>query len=82
MPSLGFCALALDRDKRPLDVRSSNVGHRLWTGIVADEVACQVVEHLLSPAVVSAATAGTRSSGSARSCGSPTKASPCRVYAK
>jgi glycogen debranching enzyme len=51
LPSLGYYALALDRDKRPVDVRTSNIGHCLWTGIVDDAVAGQVVEHLLSPAM-------------------------------
>src|SRR5690606_6329422 len=44
-----FYALALDRDKRPVGVRASNVGHCLWTGIVDDSVADRVVEQLLSP---------------------------------
>ncbi|HEU5083970.1 MAG TPA: glycogen debranching N-terminal domain-containing protein [Acidimicrobiales bacterium] len=30
----GWYALALDADKRPVDVLASNVGHCLWTGIV------------------------------------------------
>lgn len=51
LPSLGFYALALDGDKRPVDVRTSNIGHCLWTGIVDDSVAEQVVQHLLSPAM-------------------------------
>lgn len=51
LPSLGFYALALDGDKRPVDVRTSNIGHCLWTGVVDESVADQVVEHLLSPAM-------------------------------
>ncbi len=48
-PELGFYAMALDRDKRPLRVVSSNIGHCLWTGIVDDAVAGQVVARLVSP---------------------------------
>ena len=33
----GFYALALDRDKRPVDSLCSNVGHLLWSGIVPPE---------------------------------------------
>jgi len=32
-----FYALALDRDKRPVDGLSSNAGHLLWTGIAKQE---------------------------------------------
>ena len=32
-----FYALALDRDKRPVDALSSNAGHLLWTGIAKQE---------------------------------------------
>jgi glycogen debranching enzyme len=49
LPELGFYAMALDRDKRPLDVVSSNIGHCLWTGIVDESVAGQVVERLIAP---------------------------------
>jgi glycogen debranching enzyme len=49
LPDLGTYALALDADKRPVDVCTSNVGHCLWTGIVEDSVAGQVVDRLLSP---------------------------------
>jgi glycogen debranching enzyme len=34
-----------------VDGRTSNIGQCLWTGIVDDSVAGQVVEHLLSPAM-------------------------------
>ena len=30
----GYYALALDRDKRPVDTMCSNIGHLLWSGIV------------------------------------------------
>jgi glycogen debranching enzyme len=48
MPDRGFYAIALDRDKRPVDSTSSNIGQCLWTGIVDEEVADQVVAKLVS----------------------------------
>ncbi|MGI8887273.1 MAG: amylo-alpha-1,6-glucosidase [Gaiellaceae bacterium] len=42
-----FFALALDGDKRPVDSLTSNIGHLLWSGIVDDEKAPALVEHLL-----------------------------------
>jgi glycogen debranching enzyme len=33
----GFYALALDREKRPVDSTCSNLGHLLWSGIVPEE---------------------------------------------
>jgi glycogen debranching enzyme len=44
----GFYALALDGQKRPVDSRSSNMGHLLWSGIVPDERVRPVVDQLLS----------------------------------
>jgi glycogen debranching enzyme len=49
LPERGWFALALDRDKRPIDSLASNMGHCLWTGIVDEDKAAQVAEHLLSP---------------------------------
>jgi glycogen debranching enzyme len=49
LPELGRYALALDGDKRPVDAAASNIGHCLWTGIVAEEVAESVVRSLLAP---------------------------------
>lgn len=45
----GYYAMALDADKRPVDALASNVGHCLWTGIVARDKAARVAGHLLSP---------------------------------
>ncbi|AXH88673.1 glycogen debranching N-terminal domain-containing protein [Micromonospora aurantiaca] len=45
----GFYALALDPDGRQCDVLSSNIGHLLWSGIVDDERAPKVAEHLVGP---------------------------------
>jgi glycogen debranching enzyme len=44
----GYFALALDRDKRPVDSLTSNIGHLLWSGIVKPERVVQVVDRLLS----------------------------------
>jgi glycogen debranching enzyme len=44
----GFYALALDGEKRPVDSRSSNMGHLLWSGIVPPEKVGRVVDQLLS----------------------------------
>lgn len=43
----GFYALALDAGKRPVPTLTSNIGHLLWSGIVPQEHAGRVVEHLL-----------------------------------
>ena len=40
--------MALDGEKRPLEVLSSNPGHLLWSGIVPEEVAPRLVETLFS----------------------------------
>ena len=45
--SLGTYALALDGDKRPCAVRTSNPGHGLFTGIVSEERARAVADGLL-----------------------------------
>jgi glycogen debranching enzyme len=49
----GYYALALDGDKRLVDALTSNIGHLLWSGIVLDERADQVVAHLLGPRLFS-----------------------------
>jgi glycogen debranching enzyme len=46
-------ALALDGEKRQVDSITSNVGHLLWSGIVADDKAEVVVQHLLGDALFS-----------------------------
>ena len=43
----GHYALALDRDKQPVDSLTSNVGQLLWSGIVDEQRARRVVERLL-----------------------------------
>jgi len=46
---LGTYALALDGEKRPCRVRSSNAGQCLWSGIATPERARRVADTLLSP---------------------------------
>jgi glycogen debranching enzyme len=43
----GYFALALDGDKRVVDSLTSNIGHLLWSGIVADDKAPRLAAHLL-----------------------------------
>jgi glycogen debranching enzyme len=47
----GWFALGLDRDKRPIGALASNMGHCLWSGIVADEHAAAAAERLAAPDV-------------------------------
>ncbi len=49
LPDLGYYALALDADKRPVDSLASNVGHCLWSGIVDAEHAAAVAARLAGP---------------------------------
>jgi glycogen debranching enzyme len=44
----GWLAMGLDRDKRPLDALTSNMGHCLWTGILDEEKARLVGARLVS----------------------------------
>jgi glycogen debranching enzyme len=45
---LGWYAVALGPDKEPVDSLTSNIGHCLWSGIVADEHAALVAQRLMS----------------------------------
>jgi glycogen debranching enzyme len=49
LPDRGWYAIGLDKDKRPIDALTSNIGHCLWTGIVDKDKATSVARHLLSP---------------------------------
>ncbi|MDQ4137655.1 MAG: amylo-alpha-1,6-glucosidase [Actinomycetota bacterium] len=49
LPEKGYYAVALDKDKRPVDACASNMGHCLWLGIVDVDKAPTVVERLMSP---------------------------------
>ncbi len=46
MDDLGFCALALDGDKKPVREIASNPGHLLFTGIIDKDKEKRVVERL------------------------------------
>jgi glycogen debranching enzyme len=48
-PDLGTYAMALDGDKRPCSIVSSNAGHALFAGIARHERAAAVARSLLSP---------------------------------
>jgi glycogen debranching enzyme len=49
LPDRGYFAIALDKDKKPVDALASNMGHCLWAGIVDNDKAAGVAEHLMSP---------------------------------
>jgi glycogen debranching enzyme len=49
MDDRGWLAMALDRDKVPVDALASNVGHCLWTGILDEDRASMVAKQLTSP---------------------------------
>ncbi|MGI9032685.1 MAG: amylo-alpha-1,6-glucosidase [Acidimicrobiales bacterium] len=53
LDDLGWYAMGLDADKRPIDALASNMGHCLWTGIVDEERAPSVAARLLSPEMFS-----------------------------
>ncbi|MEV7966439.1 glycogen debranching N-terminal domain-containing protein [Sphaerisporangium sp. NPDC088356] len=46
-----YPALALDRDKRPVDALTSNIGHLLGTGLLSAEESAAVAALLASPAM-------------------------------
>jgi len=48
LPDRGWFAAGLDRSKRPIDALASNIGHCLWTGIVDEDKAGAIADHLLS----------------------------------
>jgi glycogen debranching enzyme len=64
--ALGTYALALDGDKRPCRVRTSNAGHCLFGGIVAPERAQRLAETLLSDASFAGWGVRTLAAGEAR----------------
>jgi glycogen debranching enzyme len=53
LEDLGWFALGLDRNKRPIDALASNMGHCLWTGIVDEDKAEQVARRLCAPEMFS-----------------------------
>jgi glycogen debranching enzyme len=52
-PQGRFPALALDRDKRPVDSLTSNIGHLLGTGLLSEAESAQVAGVLVSPVMSS-----------------------------
>jgi glycogen debranching enzyme len=48
LPDKGYYAVALDKDKRPVDACASNMGHCLWFGLIDEDKAPLVVERLMS----------------------------------
>jgi glycogen debranching enzyme len=66
---LSTYALALDGDKRPCRVRTSNAGQCLFTGIVSPDRAGRLAETLLSP--VSFSGWGVRTVASSEACYNP-----------
>jgi glycogen debranching enzyme len=61
----GYYALALDREKRPVDALCSNMGHLLWSGIVPEERAAAVADRLLGEELWSGWGIRTMSTGDA-----------------
>ncbi|BCW44935.1 glycogen debranching N-terminal domain-containing protein [Arthrobacter sp. StoSoilB5] len=53
LPDKGYYAVALDRDKRPVDACASNMGQCLWFGVVDEDKAPLVVKRLMSPEMYS-----------------------------
>ena len=49
----GWYAVGLDRDKRPIDALTSNMGHCLFTGIADIDKAATVADQLMSPQMFS-----------------------------
>ena len=49
MAERGYLALALDGGGKQVDALASNMGHCLWTGILEEDKASDVVGHLMSP---------------------------------
>jgi glycogen debranching enzyme len=53
LPEQGWYAIGLDKDKRPIDALTSNIGHCLWTGIADKDKAASIARHLMSPEMFS-----------------------------
>jgi glycogen debranching enzyme len=49
----GYFAVGLDGDKQQIDSMTSNIGHLLWSGIVADQHVDTVVRQLMSESMFS-----------------------------
>jgi len=66
VPDGGYFAAALDADGRQVDSLTSNVGHLLWSGIVAKSKARALARHLLGPRLFSGWGVRTLAEGEAR----------------
>ena len=66
LDELGTYALALDAEKQPCRVRTSNAGHALFAGIAAPERAEAVAEGFMAPAFFSSWGIRTVAEGEAR----------------
>jgi glycogen debranching enzyme len=53
IPDRQFFAVALDGSKRKVDSLCSNIGHLLWSGIVDDDKAAALRDHLMKPKMFS-----------------------------
>jgi glycogen debranching enzyme len=53
IPDRQFFAVALDGHKRQVDSLCSNIGHLLWSGIVDDDKAPALRDHLMNPKMFS-----------------------------
>ncbi len=51
LDDVGWYAIGLDGDKRPIGSLTSNIGHLLWTGIVPDHRAERLAELLAGPSL-------------------------------
>jgi glycogen debranching enzyme len=65
IPERGHHAVALDRDKRPVDGLTSNIVHLLWSGLLDDAQAAATCEHLIDEQLSSGWGIRTLSAGSA-----------------
>lgn len=63
LPDCGLVAMALDGDKRPLAVASSNMGHCLWAGLLDDATGQDVAARLVADDLTT--SWGVRTLGSA-----------------
>jgi glycogen debranching enzyme len=66
LDDLAIYALALDRDKRPCRVATSNAGHVLWAGAAYDAQARAVGAQLMSPELFSGFGVRTLATGARR----------------
>jgi glycogen debranching enzyme len=66
IPERRFFALALDGQKRKVDSLTSNIGHLLWSGIVADDKAADCAKHLLGAQLFSGWGVRTMAKGEGR----------------